>query len=61
MQSSSQHTFSELTLIKLQEELTQARIERKKLEEDTVPRKIYQELQQQMRTIHEAKAEAHEK
>ena len=28
MQSSSQHTFSDLTLVRLQEELTQARIER---------------------------------
>ena len=36
-------------------------MERQRLEEDTVPRKRYQELQKKMNTIHEAEVEAHEK
>lgn len=61
VQASSHNTFSDPTLARLQEELAQAWLERETLEEDIVPRRKYQELQQQMNIIHEAEVEAHEK
>ena len=57
----SQNIFIDLTIAELQKELAQAQEARENIEEETVPKKKYQQLQQQLKDIGASEAEAYDK